>query len=190
MTSERPLYVSSFCTDLGWIALVASEAAVEQIVFAHPSRAAALAALSPAVDARETEDHPWRGLVERLREYAAGRRVLFGDVPLALDHLTPFRRRVVKHCRAIAYGKTRSYGELAALAGHAHAARAVGSTMATNRFPIIVPCHRVINADGSIGQFGAPGGSQTKRRMLELEQRAGRGSSRPAGAGRFSLSAR
>jgi methylated-DNA-[protein]-cysteine S-methyltransferase len=78
----------------------------------------------------------------------------------------------VKRCRAIAYGQTRSYGDLAVESGSPGAARAVGNTMATNRYPLVVPCHRVINADGSIGQFGAPEGSRMKARLLEMEQRA------------------
>jgi methylated-DNA-[protein]-cysteine S-methyltransferase len=121
--------------------------------------------------------------VARMQRYAAGQSVTFGQVHLGLDHLTEFQRRIIAECRAIRYGQTRSYGELAQLAGFPRAARAVGSTMAGNRFPILVPCHRVINGDGSLGQYGSAGGVRTKRRMLALEgvhpKAAGRASGVP-----------
>ncbi|MDL2271283.1 MGMT family protein, partial [Methanobrevibacter sp. OttesenSCG-928-I08] len=66
------------------------------------------------------------------------------------------------------YGSTNSYGELAELAGHPRAARAVGTTLAMNPFPIIIPCHRTIRHDKSIGQFG--GGVESKMKLLELEK--------------------
>lgn len=171
MTSRESLQLTTFSTDLGWMALVASDTTVRQLVFGHASAAAARAALDAELLGRAGVGDDHLALIERLTNFAAGKRVDFLDVRIDLAHLTPFRRRVVKHCRAIPYGQTRSYGELAVLAGSPRAARAVGSTMASNRFSIIVPCHRVINADGSVGRYGAPGLSQTKRRMLEMEAR-------------------
>ena len=95
----------------------------------------------------------------------------FSDVPLALDHLTPFGRRVVAACRRIPWGQTRSYGELAAECGSPGAARAVGSVMAKNRYPLIVPCHRVLAAGGELGGYSAPDGLKMKRRLLAMEGR-------------------
>ena len=77
--------------------------------------------------------------------------------------------QVVRACRKIGRGRTRTYGELAAAAGSPGASRAVGSVMAKNRFPIIVPCHRVVGAGGSLGGFSAPTGLNLKERMLALE---------------------
>jgi methylated-DNA-[protein]-cysteine S-methyltransferase len=171
MASEHPLQVVSFATDLGWMVAVGAGSTIKQLVFGYPSRAAAWNALDGALVEIAQSGNWWPSLVERLREYAAGARVDFRDVTLDLDHLTAFQRRVVKHCRAIAYGKTRSYGELAALSGSARAARAVGNTMAANRFPIIVPCHRVINSDGSIGNYSGLDGQRTKIRLLSMERR-------------------
>jgi O-6-methylguanine DNA methyltransferase len=171
VTSRESLQLATFSTDLGWMALVASETTVRQLVFGHASAAAARAALDAKLLGRAGVGDDHLALIERLTNFAAGKRADFLDVRIDLAHLTPFQRRVVKHCRAIPYGQTRSYGELAVLAGSPRAARAVGSTMASNRFSIIVPCHRIINADGSVGRYGAPGLSQTKRRMLEMEAR-------------------
>jgi len=171
MSGQRPLEVTSFVTELGWMALVCAGPVVKQLVFAYPTRAAALNALAPTLLEGAQMADAWPSLVERLQDYAAGARVDFRDVKLDLDHLTPFQRRVVKHCRSVGYGQTRSYGELAAASGSRRAARAVGNTMATNRFPILVPCHRVINSDGSIGNYSAPDGPRLKSRLLEMEGR-------------------
>ena len=82
--------------------------------------------------------------------------------------MTPFQKQVIRTCREIPYGETLTYGELAVKAGSPGGARAVGTTMRTNRFPIIVPCHRVVGANG-LGGFSASQGVQTKRRLLEIE---------------------
>ncbi|MGB8226235.1 MAG: MGMT family protein [Sedimentisphaerales bacterium] len=79
-------------------------------------------------------------------------------------------RKVVKVCKAIPLGKTITYSQLAKKAGFPKAARAVGSVLAKNPLPLIIPCHRVIRADGKIGRFSAPGGSKTKKKMLEHEK--------------------
>ena len=101
-----------------------------------------------------------------------GEPVDFADVPLALDHLTPFGRRVIAACRRFLGDSTRSYGELAAECGSPGAARAVGSVMAKNRYPLIVPCHRVLAAGGELGGYSAPDGLKMKRRLLAMESAA------------------
>ena len=109
-------------------------------------------------------DHP---LARRLELYFSGTRDDFADVQLDLEWCTPFQRSVVDALRAVPRGDTVTYGELAALAGHPGAARAAGSFCATNRFGIVVPCHRVVGA-GGLGGYGSLGLSY-KRRLLELE---------------------
>ncbi len=94
------------------------------------------------------------------------------NVPLANDSLTPFARKVQRELLKVPYGSVISYGQLAAKAGSPRAARAVGGVMASNPFPLIVPCHRVVNADGRIGHYSAAHGSKTKAWLLELEGRA------------------
>jgi methylated-DNA-[protein]-cysteine S-methyltransferase len=114
--------------------------------------------------APDESDHP---LIERIRRYFAGERVGFQDVELDLAWATPFQRAVAQELRGIPYGEVVTYGELAALAGHPNAQRAAGSFCAGNRFPLIVPCHRVVAADG-IGSYGSLGVGY-KRRLLALE---------------------
>jgi methylated-DNA-[protein]-cysteine S-methyltransferase len=89
-------------------------------------------------------------------------------IPVVLAD-TPFERRVYALTRDIPPGPTRTYGELAAAAGDATLARAVGQAMARNPVPLIVPCHRVLAAGGALGGFSAPGGTETKHRLLQLE---------------------
>jgi len=102
----------------------------------------------------------------QLAEYFDGKRKVF-NLPLAL-HGTNFQNEVWKALQNIPYGETRSYGEVAAIAGNPKASRAVG--MANNRNPIviIIPCHRVIGHNGSLTGFG--GGLELKRQLLELER--------------------
>jgi methylated-DNA-[protein]-cysteine S-methyltransferase len=120
--------------------------------------------VTTAADVGGDRDH---SLVDRIRAYLAGSPETFGDVALELDWCTPFQRAAVEAMRAIPYGETASYGEIAALAGHPTAQRAVGSVCAANRFALFVPCHRVVGADG-LGSYGSLG-PDYKRRLLELE---------------------
>lgn len=104
----------------------------------------------------------------QLREYLCGVRTQF-SLPLDLNHLTDFQRMVLKAVVSVPYGVTRSYGEIAAQIGHTRAARAVGGANAHNPLPMVIPCHRVIAADGSLGGYSGTGGPRTKRRLLSLE---------------------
>jgi methylated-DNA-[protein]-cysteine S-methyltransferase len=115
--------------------------------------------------AREGDDaHP---LADRLRAFFAGEDARFDDVELDLDWCTPFQRAVVDVLRGLERGELVTYGELAALAGHPGAQRAAGTFCARNRFPIFVPCHRVVAAEG-LGSYGSLG-VDYKRRLLALE---------------------
>lgn len=104
---------------------------------------------------------------EELIEYCAGTRREFG-LPLAVVG-TEWQKAVWEALTRIPFGETRSYAEIAAMAGRPKAARAVGRANATNRLPVVVPCHRVIGADGSLSGF--TGGTHLKTRLLEHEAR-------------------
>jgi methylated-DNA-[protein]-cysteine S-methyltransferase len=105
-----------------------------------------------------------------LDEYFAGRRERF-DLPLDLGLTHGFRRRVLQAARRIPFGGTSTYTRMAARAGSERAVRAAGSALGANPIPIVVPCHRVMRADGSLGGYG--GGLERKRFLLELESGAG-----------------
>ena len=108
--------------------------------------------------------HP---LADRVLAWFSGARDDFRDVSLDLDGSTAFQRAVVEALRRVPYGETVTYGELAALAGHPNAYRAAGTVCAGNRFPLFVPCHRVVSA-GGLGPYGSLG-TGYKERMLAVE---------------------
>ncbi|SEE92480.1 methylated-DNA--[protein]-cysteine S-methyltransferase [Ruania alba] len=110
---------------------------------------------------------PFQDAVRQLEEYFAGERAEF-DTPIA-PHGTAFQRTCWEALQAIPYGETRSYGEIATAVGEPGAARAVGLANNRNPISIIVPCHRVIGADGSLTGYG--GGMAAKRYLLDLESR-------------------
>ena len=116
------------------------------------------------------DDAMLRGVRDQLAEYFAGRRRSF-DTSLALEG-TAFQRRVWTALCDIPYGETISYGELARRIGQPAAVRAVGLANGSNPIAIIVPCHRVIGANGTLTGYG--GGLPTKARLLDLERGVGR----------------
>lgn len=105
----------------------------------------------------------------QLDEYFAGARTAF-DLPLDRSLSSGFRGRVHAYLPEIGYGRTESYGEVAAHLGNPGAVRAVGTACATNPLPVVVPCHRVLRSDGSVG--GYLGGPAAKTTLLELEHAA------------------
>lgn len=122
----------------------------------------------PDADAPHALDpDPLAPILAELRAYFAGGRPAF-SVPLDLRGAGPFDAAIWTAAREIPYGETVSYGELAAMAGYPRAARAAGNAMARCPFSPVVPCHRVIHADGSIGGWGAD--TWVKRWLLDLER--------------------
>ncbi len=106
-------------------------------------------------------------LCRRFAAHLAGVPTSYADIPLELDWATPLQHELAAAARAIPWGEVVSYGDLAALAGRPGAARAAGSFCADNRYPLIIPCHRVVAANG-IGGYGAAGPG-LKRRLLAVE---------------------
>jgi methylated-DNA-[protein]-cysteine S-methyltransferase len=158
-----------FPTELGWSAANWSDIGLQELKFGYPTPAAAIDGLTEFVDPTPPSKLAKR-LIARLQKFAQGRGDDdFLDVDLDTSHLTEFGRTVTACCRRISNGHTLSYGELAATAGYAGAARAVGSVMRRNRWPLIVPCHRVVAAGHKLGGFSAPDGLDMKRRLLNLE---------------------
>jgi methylated-DNA-[protein]-cysteine S-methyltransferase len=113
-------------------------------------------------------------VIERINDLLAGGRDDLADVELDFSVVSPFNRRVYEIARAISPGQTLTYGQIAKAISNTGddpgAARAVGKALGENPWPIIVPCHRVLGADGKSGGFSAPGGVETKARMLTIER--------------------
>ena len=168
--SAPPILPFLFETQLGWMVVHADRKFLRQVTFGHPDQDRALQAAGVESVPRGVPFAWMRSLVDRLRRFAAGQPVDFDDVPIDLSDQTPFQQAVIAQCRGVRWGETATYGQLAARAGFPAAARAVGQCMATNRRPIVVPCHRVVAAGGRLCGFSAIGGLQTKRRLLEMER--------------------
>jgi methylated-DNA-[protein]-cysteine S-methyltransferase len=148
----------------------------------------------PGVDARDTQRRLARRpgavlhtpppamaqLIARLQAYMAGEADDFAEVVVDLSQADPLCRQVYVATRAIPWGQTLSYGELATRLDMPGAAREMGQALARNAVPIIIPCHRIVGSDGKLGGYSAPGGPDTKLKLLELE---GARPGAPAGQG-------
>lgn len=108
--------------------------------------------------------------VAGIRALFAGEKRDLSDLPVALETVSDFNRRVYEVALAIPPGETLTYGEVAQRIGDPGAARAVGVALGQNPWPIIVPCHRVLAAGGKTGGFSADGGVETKLRILTIEK--------------------
>ena len=106
----------------------------------------------------------------QIAEYLHGERQEF-DLPIDWTAMGAFQERALRLTAAIPYGQTTTYGEIARRLERPRSARAVGRAEATNPMPLVIPCHRVVGADGGLHGYGAPGGIQTKAWLLELEGR-------------------
>ena len=176
-------HLYSVKTELGWMSLLWSternDDELAALTFGHPTRKSAeerarnYFPTSTAEQFIRLSDDALSATQQRvvslLSDYQAGLNISFAEVKLDLSFATPFQKRVLRECRAIPSGECKTYGELAGLAGSPKAARAVGSVMASNRFPLIIPCHRVIGSCGELRGFSAPQGLKLKEKLLLQE---------------------
>jgi methylated-DNA-[protein]-cysteine S-methyltransferase len=146
-------FSTKFSSPVGPLTLEGDDNSLTRLGFGEPA--------TPQGDARAVAS-----AAIQLEQYFAGERTEFElDIEL---HGTPFERRVWDEVRAIPYGETASYAEIARRVGSPSACRAVGRANGRNPIAVIVPCHRVVGADGSL--TGYAGGVEMKRALLELEQ--------------------
>ena len=148
-------------TPIGRLLLAGDDSALRRISFPEGKHT-----MQPAPD-WQPDAQPLRDVARQLQAYFTGELRAF-DLPLKMEG-TPFQRSVWRALQDIPYGETISYGELARRVGTPKGARAVGLANGSNPIPIVVPCHRVIGADGRLTGFG--GGLKTKEMLLSLEKR-------------------
>lgn len=156
-------------TAVGSLALVVGEAGLKRTYLPQRSETALRRQIDKDYPEAVENDLIAPQLVVALERYFAGEAVKF-DVERDETGATRFQRAVWQACAEIPAGETVSYSELAERAGKPGAARAVGSAMRRNRWPLVVPCHRVLRRDGGLGGFSAAAGVSLKRRLLELEK--------------------
>jgi methylated-DNA-[protein]-cysteine S-methyltransferase len=106
---------------------------------------------------------------DQIADYLAGKRHTF-DLEIDWSGLTAFQKQALQVTFAIPYGQLMTYGEIAAQIGRPRSARAVGRAEATNPMPLVIPCHRVVGADGSLHGYGGRGGLETKSWLISMEQ--------------------
>lgn len=172
MTADSELHgFTLFATAIGRCALVWNEHGIAAVRLPEPSEGRMLSRLYRQFPLLEAAAPP-----PAMHEAVAGMAALLeGEArdlrfcTLDLRRTPPFQRRVYAAAQDILPGKTKTYGEIAALLGEPGAARAVGQALGHNPFPIIVPCHRVLASGAQSGGFSAPGGVSTKLRMLLIE---------------------
>ena len=125
---------------------------------------------------RPSRRRGWQSLIKDIQRYLAGERIDFSGVAVDLAGVDPFRRRLYEAMRAIGFGSTTTYGELARMLGlmEPQAAQEVGQAMGRNPVPIVIPCHRVLAAGKKLGGFSAHGGVGDERAIAGARRRAAR----------------
>jgi methylated-DNA-[protein]-cysteine S-methyltransferase len=167
--------VAAFETSLGTCAVRWTDAGLASVRLPSPQTST-----MPRLGELARVPGPIRTAIEGIIAVLDGSSRDLGFVVLDDAAIEPFRRSVYAATRAIGPGATATYGDIAKAIGRTdpEGARDVGAALARNPFPIVVPCHRVVGANGRLTGFSAPGGLDTKRRMLEIEGAPGFGQQR------------
>jgi len=170
MGSYNHYQYSIFKTRWGWFGLLGCDKDLVRTCLPMAFKEAAQRRLLSGITGAEPAKKGFHNLEKLILTYYKGHPVDFSDVKVCLENLTEFQQQVLTRLRKIKYGRIISYGDLARRVKNPRASRAIGAVMAANPLPLIIPCHRVIKSDGSLGRFSAAGGIDTKKRMIELEK--------------------
>lgn len=161
------LSYAAFTTSAGWVGVLASPRGLLLVTLPQKSEEETINLLGErTTKSADCSPAHFADLIKRLKLYFSGHRVEFPDA-LDLNTATAFQRAVWKAVRLIPYGETRSYTWAAQQIGKPQAVRAAGQALGKNPLPIIIPCHRVLTADGKLGGFS--GGLEMKQYLLKLE---------------------
>ena len=163
-------------TQFGWCGVSINKEIISKIVLPSYNKHLVLQKLNRpdgALKNNPKQSPTITGLLKDLNRYFNGEKVDFHARARYITDLTEaskFERAVYKTLMGIPYGRVRSYQWVAQKAGSPRASRAVGNALAKNPLPIIIPCHRIIKSDGSLGNFSAIGGTNLKKKLLKLEK--------------------
>jgi methylated-DNA-[protein]-cysteine S-methyltransferase len=160
-----------FETAIGACGIAWNKAGIAGLQLPEATRSAAWARLARRFPRLERTEPPAAiaAAIARIAAFLEGAADDFADLALDLEASGAFDRAVYRETRAIPAGTTSTYGAIAAKLGDPALARAVGQALGRNPWPIVIPCHRVTGADGRMGGFSAPGGGETKLKLLEIE---------------------
>ena len=167
---DNEIYYTIFRTPWGWFGILGCKNGLIRTCLPMTSQKTVQRHLLSGTRGAIPAKNACRSLEKDILSYYKGHRIDFSNVPVCIAGLTEFQQRILTILRTVRYGNTISYSDLAKLAGHPKAARAIGTALAKNLLPLIIPCHRVICCDGSLGGFSGAGGVLMKKRMLTLEK--------------------
>lgn len=160
-----------FKTEVGYISIIYKDKKVVGVQIAGKNAVSAKVDIEQRWKSLDIVKPPkWiEDLSKKIEKHLSGDKQTFENVPLDLEGMTPFRKKVYQNAMKIKPGFVITYGQLAAKSGSPGAARAVGSAMARNPFLILMPCHRVVGSNGKMHGFSAIGGIKTKEKLLKIE---------------------
>ena len=168
--SEQTVKYTIFKTKWGYFGLAGSGTCLLRTHLPSPDQRKVKSHLLKDLSSAEYNQNLFYPLQKQIKAYFHGKLMEpFIKIPPLFDGLSPFSISILKTCRNIRLGQTITYKQLAIKANYPKACRAVGTALAKNPLPLIVPCHRVIRSNGQTGSFSAPGGTKTKQKMLQLE---------------------
>ena len=168
---QKAIKYTIFKTKWGYFGLAGTEYGLLRTCLPYSKREKVESELLKNQGDAEYEKDLFKVIQQQITAYFEGSYADFNkDIPIVLEGLSVFAEQVLSACRDIQFGQTISYSGLAKKSGRGGAARAIGNALAKNPLPLIIPCHRVICANGKIGGSSTMGGVTLKRKMLELEQ--------------------
>ena len=159
---------SVFKTRWGWTGVVQGENGVKNIILPHPFRQEVEEIIAQRFPNAQQDDAALESLTKTFDDYFKGKKI-FPSLPIDWSGNTEFSKKVLTATQNIPRGEVRTYKWLGIYLGKPRSFRAIGNALRRNPFPIVVPCHRVICSDGSLGGFSAPSGVSLKRKLLEME---------------------
>ena len=167
---QKAIKYTIFRTTWGYFGLAGTGRGLLRTRLPGPEPEKVKSRLLKDLQAAEYDKTLFKTVQEQITAYFEGTCVNFGlGIPLVLDGFSRFAGSVLTACREIRFGQTISYGRLAKRIGRPLASMAVGGVMAKNPLPLIIPCHRVICANGTLGGFSTQGGVRLKKRLLRFE---------------------
>lgn len=168
---QEPIKYAIFPTKWGYFGLAATPKALLRTYLPGPGYEEIKARLLKDLPAAQFDRTLSKPVQERICAYFEAEPTEFGpDIPLDLTGSTPFQAAALTACRQLQFGRTTTYNQLAKKLGRPAAARAVANALARNPLPLIIPCHRVLCANGKLGGFSAPGGIRLKKKLIMHEK--------------------
>jgi methylated-DNA-[protein]-cysteine S-methyltransferase len=172
MPLTKQYYYSIFKTKWGYFGLCCTENGVFRTCLPVKSKSTCQKLLTKGLNNTVFKKSRSCPLIKAITSYYNGTYKRF-NCEFDMAGFTPFKRKVLRACMKVSHGYTITYKQLAHLAGRPNAARAVGGIMARNRTPLLIPCHRILCSNKSLGGFSSSGGLETKKKMLNLEKKPG-----------------